>query len=158
MTDIKDLIQADRDQDAVAIHLVNADGFEDFAKGLSAAQRASLAGQKFEGRGYQADGTLDFNAFAVVSCFEPGEACEMRSYNDGRAGTFALEPTGDGFVWTIPAGPSARIVYTATLEGDTWTEVGQYHPGGSDPVEIFRMELTRTGDTDWPAGGAVMPD
>lgn len=47
------LIQADRGQDAVAIHLVNKDGFEDFAKGLSAGQRASLKAQKFDGGGYQ---------------------------------------------------------------------------------------------------------
>ncbi|MEM7666847.1 MAG: leucyl aminopeptidase family protein [Pseudomonadota bacterium] len=53
MTDIKDLIQPDRGQDAIAIHLVNKDGFEAFAKTLSAGQRASLSAQKFDGSGYQ---------------------------------------------------------------------------------------------------------
>ncbi|MEM7780160.1 MAG: leucyl aminopeptidase family protein [Pseudomonadota bacterium] len=49
MTDFKDLIQPDRGQDATAIHLVTKPGFENFAKGLSAGQRASLAAQKFDG-------------------------------------------------------------------------------------------------------------
>ncbi|OBV10109.1 leucyl aminopeptidase family protein [Erythrobacter dokdonensis] len=53
MSEPKDLIQPDRGQDAIAIHLVNKDGFEAFAKGLSAGQRAALAAQKFEGGGYQ---------------------------------------------------------------------------------------------------------
>ena len=48
-----DLIQPDRGQDAIAIHLVNKDGFEDFTKKLSGPQRAALAGQKFTGGGYQ---------------------------------------------------------------------------------------------------------
>ena len=48
-----DLIQPDRGQQAIAIHLVNKDGFAAFAKGLSAQQRAALAGQKFTGGGYQ---------------------------------------------------------------------------------------------------------
>ncbi|HSF12491.1 MAG TPA: leucyl aminopeptidase family protein [Erythrobacter sp.] len=53
MNEPKALIQPDRGQDAIAIHLVNKDGFEAFAKGLTAGQRAALAGQKFEGGGYQ---------------------------------------------------------------------------------------------------------
>ena len=53
MNEPRALIQPDRGQDAIAIHLVNKDGFEAFAKGLSAGQRASLAAQKFEGGGYQ---------------------------------------------------------------------------------------------------------
>ncbi|MDC8754103.1 leucyl aminopeptidase family protein [Erythrobacter sp. sf7] len=53
MSEPKALIQPDRGQDAIAIHLVNKDGFEAFAKGLTAGQRASLAAQKFEGGGYQ---------------------------------------------------------------------------------------------------------
>ena len=53
MSDIKDLIQPDRAQEAIAIHLVNKDGFEAWAKKLSGPQRAALAAQKFDGSGYQ---------------------------------------------------------------------------------------------------------
>lgn len=49
MTDIDDLIQPDRGQDATSIRLTTKAGFEDLAKTLSAGQRASLQGQKFEG-------------------------------------------------------------------------------------------------------------
>lgn len=66
MTEIQDLIQPDRGQDATAIHLVNADSFADFAKTLSAAQRASLAAQKFEGRGYQVGIVPDADGFFAV--------------------------------------------------------------------------------------------
>ena len=53
MTETSELIQPDRGQDAVAIHLVNKDGFPEWSKKLSAGQRAALAAQKFEGGGYQ---------------------------------------------------------------------------------------------------------
>ncbi|AOL24362.1 leucyl aminopeptidase [Erythrobacter litoralis] len=66
MTDTKDLIQPDRGQDATAIHLVNKDGFEDFAKTLSAGQRASLAAQKFDGSGYQVGIVPDGDGFFAV--------------------------------------------------------------------------------------------
>jgi leucyl aminopeptidase len=49
MSDRTDLIQPDRGQAATAIHLVGKDRYADWAKTLSAPQRAALAGQKFEG-------------------------------------------------------------------------------------------------------------
>lgn len=48
-----DLIQPDRGQDAISIHLVTKDGFEAFAKALSGPQRASLSAQKFTGARFQ---------------------------------------------------------------------------------------------------------
>jgi leucyl aminopeptidase len=66
MTDIKDLIQPDRGQDAIAIHIVNKEGFEDFAKSLSAGQRASLAAQKFEGSVFQVGIVPDGDGFFAV--------------------------------------------------------------------------------------------
>ena len=67
MNEPKALIQPDRGQDAIAIHLVNKDGFEAFAKTLSAGQRASLAAQKFEGGGYQIGIVPDGDSWFVVS-------------------------------------------------------------------------------------------
>lgn len=66
MTEIKDLIQPDRGQDAIAIHLVNKDGFSEFAKTLSAGQRAALAAQKFDGSGYQVGIVPDGDSFFAV--------------------------------------------------------------------------------------------
>lgn len=66
MTEIKDLIQPDRGQEATAIHLVTKSNFGDFSKPLSAGQRASLAAQKFEG-GAGAVGIIpDGDGFFVV--------------------------------------------------------------------------------------------
>jgi leucyl aminopeptidase len=67
MSEAKALIQPDRGQDAIAIHLVNKDGFTAFAKGLSAGQRAALAAQKFEGAGYQFAVVPDGDSWFVVS-------------------------------------------------------------------------------------------
>jgi leucyl aminopeptidase len=53
MTEAKALIRPDRGEPAIAINLVNKEGFEAFAKGFSAGQRAALTAQKFEGGGYQ---------------------------------------------------------------------------------------------------------
>ena len=73
MTKKTDLIQPDRGQDAIAIHLVNKDGFEAWAKGLSGPQRAALAAQKFEGGGYQVGIVPDGDGwFAVGGVKQPG--------------------------------------------------------------------------------------
>lgn len=61
-----DLIQPDRGQDAIAIHLVNKEGFADWAKSLSAGQRAALAAQKFDGSGYQVGIVPDGDAWFAV--------------------------------------------------------------------------------------------
>ncbi|WBY17608.1 leucyl aminopeptidase family protein [Erythrobacteraceae bacterium WH01K] len=72
MNDIKDLIQPDRDQNAVPIHLVNEDGFAEWSKSLTAGQRASLEGQKFTGKGYQVAIVPDGDGwFAVGGVADP---------------------------------------------------------------------------------------
>ena len=67
MTDKNALIQPDRDQAAVPIHLVDKAGFDDFVKGLSAPQRAALAAQKFAGDGYSHAIVPDGDGWFVVS-------------------------------------------------------------------------------------------
>ena len=49
MTDKNALIQPDRGQKAVSIHLIKKDGLEQFTKGLSVPQRAAIEAQKFVG-------------------------------------------------------------------------------------------------------------
>ncbi|ABC62428.1 leucyl aminopeptidase family protein [Erythrobacter litoralis] len=69
-----DLIQPDHGQDAIAIHLVNKDSFEDWSKSLSAGQRAALAAQKFDGSGYQVGIVPDGDGwFAVGGVADPEE-------------------------------------------------------------------------------------
>src|SRR5690349_6758185 len=47
------LIQPDRGQPAIAIHLVNKDGFAAWIQARTAGQRAALEAQKFDGGAYQ---------------------------------------------------------------------------------------------------------
>lgn len=72
MTETPELIQPDRGQAATTIHLVNKDGFEAWAKGLSIPQRAALQAQKFEGGGYQVAFVPDGEGwFAVGGVADP---------------------------------------------------------------------------------------
>lgn len=108
-----------------------------------------------EGRGYLPDGSLGFNAFGIISYDVAKKSYAMRSWAMGQSGEFAITPTADGYVWQRPAGPGATIRYTATVKGDTFSEVGELIAEGRPPTRIFEMNLKRVGDTGWPAGDAV---
>lgn len=108
-----------------------------------------------EGRAYDPDGSVGFNAFGTIS-FDPAtRVYTLRSYAMGRKGDFPLELKPDGYVWRVPAGPGAEIRYTAVIGGGKWREVGDLIAGGNGPVRIFEMELERIGDSDWPAANPV---
>jgi len=109
-----------------------------------------------EGRGYATDGTVAFNAFGIVSYDPAGKTYTLHSHAMGNSGDFTLTPNADGYVWEIPAGPMT-IRYTALIKGGTWNEVGDRIVPGQDPVRFFEMNLTRVGDSDWPAAGAIPP-
>jgi hypothetical protein len=108
-----------------------------------------------EGRAYDPDGKVGFNAFGTISFNPATRAYTLHSYAMGRKGDFPLELKPDGYVWRVPAGPGAEIRYTAMIGGGKWREVGDLIAGGNRPVRIFEMELERIGDTDWPAGDPV---
>jgi leucyl aminopeptidase len=106
MSEAKALIQPDRGQDAVAIHLVSKEGFEAFAKGLSAGQRAALAGQKFEGGTNQVGIVPDGDAwFAVGGVADPDSLtswCLAKLAEELPEGTYRLadaEPGAAMFGW-----------------------------------------------------------
>lgn len=109
-----------------------------------------------EGRGYDPDGTVTFNAFGTISHNPNTHAYTMHSYAQGNVGDFVLTPAVDGYVWEIPAG-SVTIRYTAIIKGDAWQEVGDRIMPDKKEVRFFEMNLKRVGDTDWPAAGAVGP-
>lgn len=107
-----------------------------------------------EGKSFNPDGSVGFNAFAVIS-FDPAKSSyDFRSFAQGRAGNMVIVPTADGYVWEIPA---AGIRYTATFKDRVWTEIGERIVPGKPAVQFFEMTLTRVGDTSWPDGGAMMP-
>lgn len=107
-----------------------------------------------EGRGYNADGSTGFNAFAVLSWDPDRKAFNFRSHAMGQAGDFEFQPNADGYIWKIPARP-VTIRYTATIKNGKWREIGERIVEGQKPVQFFEMNLTRIGDSRWPAAGAV---
>ncbi|MDQ1610105.1 MAG: hypothetical protein QOG00_36 [Pyrinomonadaceae bacterium] len=107
-----------------------------------------------EGRGYEPDGKVTFNAFGTISYNPATRAYTLHSHAQGQVGDFALTPTADGYVWEIPAG-AMTIRYTAVIKDGAWREVGDRIAQGKEPVRFFEMNLKRVGDTDWPRAGAV---
>jgi hypothetical protein len=110
-----------------------------------------------EGRGYDAGGNTQFNAMATISYDERAGRYGFRSYAQGFSGDYPFEATEDGFRWSTPAGPNARIEYVATVKDGVWHEVGDYVAEGQPPRRYIEMRLTRIGDSDWPSAGAVPP-
>jgi hypothetical protein len=109
-----------------------------------------------EGRGYEKDGTVGFNALGIISYDLKSKSYSMRSYAQGQVGDFVITPTHDGFMWEIPTGPMT-VKYIATIMNGTWHETGDRIMPGKSPVRFFEMTLTRIGDTDWPSGHAIQP-
>ena len=109
-----------------------------------------------EGRGYDADGNVAFNALGIVSWDVARQRFAFRSYAMGHAGDFAFAATADGFTWEVPAGP-ATLRYAATVRDGVWHETGERVVAGQAPVRFFEMTLRRIGDSRWPAAGSVPP-
>ena len=107
-----------------------------------------------EGRGYNLDGSVGFNAFGIISYDPATKVYTLHSHAMGQVGDFIIKPTANGYVWEIPAGPMT-IRYTAVIKDGTLREVGDRIVPGKEPVRFFEMNLKRVGDSDWPAGGAI---
>jgi leucyl aminopeptidase len=100
MSEAKALIQPDRGQDAIAIHLVTKDTFEVFAKSLTGGQRASLSAQKFEGGGYQfaiiPDGDSWFVASGVANPESLSSWCLAKLAEELPEGTYRVANADPG--------------------------------------------------------------
>ncbi|HEU4813893.1 MAG TPA: hypothetical protein VFS99_06675, partial [Xanthomonadaceae bacterium] len=113
-----------------------------------------------EGRSFKPDGSIAFNAFAILSYDPATKAYNFRSYAMGHANDFPFEPTSDGFKWETTRETEAGTVttrYTTTIENGTWLEIGERLVPGQAPVRFIELELQRMGDSDWPAAGAIGP-
>jgi leucyl aminopeptidase len=84
------LIQPDRGQHAIAIHLVGKDELEDFLKGRTATQRATLAAHKFKG---------DAGAWAIIPDAD-GWSVAAGVSDPGELSPWCLAKLADG----LPAG------------------------------------------------------
>jgi hypothetical protein len=110
-----------------------------------------------EGRGYDDDGAVRFNALGIVSYDPATRGYTLHSHALGRAGDFAFVPTADGYRWEIPLGTAGVLRYVATVRDGELHEVGERIADGREPLRVFEMRLRRIGDTDWPAAGAIPP-
>jgi leucyl aminopeptidase len=94
MTDKHSLIQPDRGQDAIAIHLVNKDSLLDWLKTLSAGQRTALEAQRFKGAGYETailpDGDGWFAVGGVANPDQLSSWCMAKLAEKLPAGTYRL--------------------------------------------------------------------
>jgi hypothetical protein len=114
---------------------------------------SSLGGaiKVIHGRSYQQDGApSDFSAFAVVSFDEAAGIYDFRAYAQGRADSFPLTITHNGFEWRRAMGPSDAIRYSASINRDTWHEEGWFEHDHHRAAKIFEMDLQRLGPTAWP--------
>jgi hypothetical protein len=110
-----------------------------------------------EGRGYEPDGQVSFNAFGTISYNPATKTYTLHSHAMGNVGDFVIKPTPDGYTWEIPMGPARTLRYTAVIKDGTLKEVGDVLEPGKEPFRNFEMVLKRVGDTTWPAGGAIPP-
>jgi leucyl aminopeptidase len=106
MTDKHALIQPDRGQPAVAIHLVDKASLAGWLKRLSGPQRAALAAQKFTGGGYETaivpDGEGWFAVGGVADVASLSSWCLAKLAETLPAGTYRLaegEPGPALFGW-----------------------------------------------------------
>lgn len=109
-----------------------------------------------EGHSYEADGSTGFNAFAILSWDDEQDRYVMRSYAQGRVGDFPLEITPTGWSWSTPA-RGGEIQYVTVHTDGGWTETGDFIAPGREPMRVITLTLTRRGDSEWPAAGAVAP-
>src|SRR5207247_6977088 len=57
-----------------------------------------------EGRGYDPDGKVTFNAFGIISYNPATRVYTLHAYAQGNDGDFVLTPTADGYAWEIATG------------------------------------------------------
>jgi hypothetical protein len=76
-----------------------------------------------EGRGYDADGKVSFNAFGIISFNPATKVYTLHSHAMGYVGDFVLTLNPDGYSWEIPAG-AMTMRYTAVIKDGAWREVG----------------------------------
>jgi len=109
-----------------------------------------------EGRGYSQQGELEFNAVAMIAFDAMADEYVMTANARGMTTRPWFKATDSGFEWGFEAGP-AKISYVAAYADGVWSEEGFVAFGENAPMKILDMRLERTGDSDWPAAGAVEP-
>lgn len=108
-----------------------------------------------EGRSYDAQGKTIFNAFAVISYDTRAKAYVITSHASGYVTTSNLKLTGNGFEWSVPAGPKARMHFVAVVQNGSWHETGDFIGADGKARRNFEMTVKKLRPTAWPATKAV---
>lgn len=75
-----------------------------------------------EGTGRNADGVVEFQAFATITFDDAKGQYRFRAHNEGRILDTELEVTSNGFAWGYTAGPlKVRNTMKGTAKGE-WAE------------------------------------
>ncbi|WP_288487677.1 leucyl aminopeptidase family protein [uncultured Novosphingobium sp.] len=100
MNDKETLIQADKGQQAIAIHLITKDGLEEFLKGRTVPQRAALEAQRFAGEAGSHAILPDGDGWSVVTGVAKADAlstwCLAKLPQALPAGTYRLASAEPG--------------------------------------------------------------
>jgi hypothetical protein len=84
-----------------------------------------------------------FSALATVGYDVEAKKYQMRAYRlEGQSVDVELTVTENGFVWEMTPG-KVRVRYTATVKGDTWTEIGEVSQDGKTWNKVLEMNLKR---------------
>jgi hypothetical protein len=108
-----------------------------------------------EGRSFDKAGKTLFNAFAVISYDVRTSRYLITSHASGYSTTAELKLVPNGFEWDVPAGPNARLHFSAVVKDGLWTEVGDFIGPDGTPRRTFEMKVRRLRATNWPAGSLV---
>jgi hypothetical protein len=93
----------------------------------------------------KADGRLVHHALALLSHDAEAGVYRFRTQVAGRGpGDFEGRVEDGAFVWGGAMGPG-QMRYTIRIEGDAWSEVGEFSRDGETWNQFFEMNLKRTG-------------
>lgn len=146
-----DLVQPDRGQAAIAIHLVDKGTCDGWQAGLTAVQRAALTGAKFTGEAGTQAILPDGDGWAVVAGVADGAVlgswCLARLADTLPAGTYRLGGTpkaGAGFIgWALGQYRFDRYRSSAKAEGPRILLTGEVKPIAAALSEAEAVALVR---------------
>jgi hypothetical protein len=108
---------------------------------------AHLGGEllTIEGAGWDRDDpTRRVHAAMAVMTYDPERQRYLwRAYSAGQWTDTELHLLPQGFSWALDPAPRVVIRYTATIDGNTWEEIGEIAQNGEPWSTILSMRLSR---------------
>jgi hypothetical protein len=97
-----------------------------------------------EGRFANSQGKVVHETLAVLSSEDPAKNYRFATYlRNGMTGVHELKVVGDHFEWGFEIPKTGTVRYTIRIEGDIWSEIGEFSRDGKTWVKTFEMKLDR---------------